>query len=159
MKTFDEVDAILHRHQRRAPVKVVPIAREFGLAVYRDSTMEDDVSGMILPDPIRGGPSGLSIYVNDAHPVERRRFTIAHAIGHFVLHPDLIEDGVVDDHLYDSRLGSVMERQANAFAADVLMPEHLLRAAFDAGIRDPEALARRFEVSTVSMHWRLGVPA
>ena len=53
------------------------------------------------------------IVVNSANPTDRIRWTLAHEIGHLVLHR---EDATED-----------MEREADAFAAEFLMPEILIR--------------------------------
>jgi Zn-dependent peptidase ImmA (M78 family) len=47
------------------------------------------------------------------------------------------------------------EREANRFAAELLMPEPLVRAAADREGPDPIALAPRFGVSDVAMGFRL----
>jgi Zn-dependent peptidase ImmA (M78 family) len=73
-------------------------------------------------------PSTGYVYANASDPVPRRRFTVAHELGHFILHreimggkvsmgdaPDAIRE-VGDDESRD------MERQANRFAAELLMP-------------------------------------
>lgn len=54
------------------------------------------------------------IVVNSANPTDRIRWTLAHEIGHLVLHR---EDSTDD-----------MEREADAFAAEFLMPEILIRS-------------------------------
>ena len=53
------------------------------------------------------------IVVNSANPTDRVRWTLAHEVGHLVLH----REDTTDD----------MERQADAFAAEFLMPELLIR--------------------------------
>ena len=53
------------------------------------------------------------ILINSALPTDRRRLTLAHELGHLVLHSSYID---VD-----------MEAQANEFAAEFLMPEHVIR--------------------------------
>lgn len=74
------------------------------------------------------------IFVNQDDPIPRRRFSAAHELGHFLLHfepttcnneagymqddPDISED---DDEL------AMIERQANRFAAELLMPEESCR--------------------------------
>ena len=93
---------IIEKHQRAAPVLVTAIARELGLEVYNTSVWTDDISGMIRKE--QGGSSGYAIYVNGTHPESRRRFTIAHEIGHFILHREFIGDGITDDALYRSAL-------------------------------------------------------
>lgn len=67
----------------------------------------------------QGGTSGVAIYVNKGHHVNRRRFTTAHEIAHFILHQDFIGDGIADDGLYRSKLSNAMEAQANKLAADI----------------------------------------
>jgi Zn-dependent peptidase ImmA (M78 family) len=136
----------------------MPIAAELGLKVYTVDTWDDELSGMILKDEDRGGKSGYAVYVNGKHAPVRRRFTIAHEIGHYVLHRSLIGDGIRDDALYRSKLSSAVEAEANRFAADLLMPWDLLNAAIDNGTNSVEELAKAFEVSRSSMSIRLGVP-
>jgi Zn-dependent peptidase ImmA (M78 family) len=85
---------LIRKHQKSAPVHVVPIAETLGLNVYRVTSWPDATSGMIARDPERGGSSGFAIYVNAKHSEVRRRFTIAHEVDHFVLHRVLIGDGI-----------------------------------------------------------------
>lgn len=52
--------------------------------------------------------------INTAQPADRKRLTIAHELGHLVLHSAVpVEE---------------MEAQANEFAAEFLMPSHVIRA-------------------------------
>ena len=149
---------IIERHQETAPVLVVPLARELGLEVYKTTEWTDLISGMIRRDPERGGESGYAVYVNDKHHENRKRFTIAHETAHFILHRDFIGDGIEDDALYRSGLSSRLEAQANRFAADILMPWHLIHTAMHKGITNVEDLAAHFKVSKSAMSIRLGVP-
>lgn len=54
------------------------------------------------------------ILFNDAIPVDRLRLTLAHELGHLVLHVDALS---VDD----------VEGQANAFAGEFLLPSEIIR--------------------------------
>ena len=102
----------------------------------------------------------------------RRRFTIAHELGHLVLHdgsgprfgkPEPDTSTVVErraqHHLYPAALAyPPLELEANAFAAGMLMPAPLLRAS---GIRCPVRLAEACGVSVAAaekrleyLHWR-----
>ena len=146
---------VIRKHQKSAPVQTIPIAEALGLSCYRASGWPDTTSGMIVRDAERGGDSGFAIYVNAEHSKVRRRFTIAHEIAHFVLHRDLIGDGITEDALYRSGLSDAVEREANGLAAEILMPRHLIREAFNNGNRSPEALAAEFEVSLQAMEYRL----
>lgn len=158
MLTVSEANATIKRHQAKAPVEVVPIAEDFGLKVFRVQGWPDSISGMIKKDGERGGSSGYAIFVNGKHPEVRRRFTIAHEIAHFVLHRDLIGDGITDDGLYRSGLSNTVEAQANKYAADILMPWHLVNGMTESGLDTVEALAKHFKVSKSAMAIRLGVP-
>ena len=80
----------------------------------------------------------------------RRRFTIAREIGCFVLHQEHrgSESGV-------DWAGRSEERQADEFAAELLMPEHLVREAVHGRPPDVADLAHRFQVSRKAMEARL----
>ena len=93
-----------------------------------------------------------AIVLNGAGDERRRRFTIAHEIGHFVLHPGRCSperDGLVNEAM------RVQEREADSFAAELLMPEHLVRQAVQEQGDDPTLLADRFQVSVKAMQVRL----
>ena len=47
-----------------------------------------------------------------------------------------------------------LEREANVFAAELLMPEPPVRGAWEE-LGDVDACAARFDVSPTAMHWRL----
>lgn len=158
MTPLETQKQIIKRHQNNFPVELIPIAKELGVNVYNTSGWPNDLSGMIrIENEDRSNPN-YAIYVNATHPVTRRRFTIAHEIAHFVMHRHLIGDGIVDDGLYRSNLSSVIETEANNFAADILMPWHLLNQATSQGIRTVPELAAAFKVSKSAISIRLGIP-
>jgi Zn-dependent peptidase ImmA (M78 family) len=133
-----------------APVDVVGLAKALGLAVsYRP--FPDNISGEIVCE--RSGV--CQIRVNSLHPSTRQRFTIAHEIAHYVLHRNLIGDGIVDSGLYRSRLTDAVERQANRYAAEILMPWRLVVDKISAGCTDATSMARAFGVSTAVSEIRL----
>ena len=95
---------------------------------------------------------GHAIVLGGGGSERRRRFTIAHEIGHFVLHPELARPergGQVTE------AGRVEEREADAFAAELLMPEPLVRQAAREHGADVDRLADRFDVSRSAMRNRL----
>lgn len=147
--------AVIRDYQRSAPVDVLGIADHLGLSV-RYERLGPKVSGKLLRDSSRGGPSGYSIVVNKDHSRRRQRFTIAHEIAHFVLHRDLIDKGmVVDNELYRSNLPSELETQANRFAANVLMPYSLIKELMNQGKYGTAELADALDVSAEAMSIRL----
>lgn len=151
-----EQKAIIARHTRNAPVKVIALSHDLGLKVYTSQSLDDDVSGLIKRDAKSGGPSGYAIYINAAQAKVRQRFTVAHEIAHFVLHKSFIGDGIVEDALLRAEgFTNSLERQANAMAADILMPRKLISEAQDKGIVEIPALASHFNVSRDAMSYRL----
>lgn len=158
MRTLREHNQIISQHQQAWPVQMVPLARDLGIPVYRRSDWPDNISGRIFRSQELGGDSGFAIEVNEKHHPNRRRYTIAHEIAHFVLHNDLIGDELYDDGLYRSGLSSAVERQADRFAADLLMPPHLIYNAMREHGRNVAVLAREFQVSERAMGITLGVP-
>lgn len=93
--------------------------------------------------------------VNAFHHRVRQRFTMAHELGHFALHRN--DYSRFDDVTFSRRNSdpSRMERDADQFAADLLMPEVQVRAEIGKGIRGLNDLARQFDVSSLAMRYRL----
>lgn len=151
-----EQKAIIARHTRSAPVKIVALAHDLGLKAYTSKSLGADVSGLIKRDAKKGGSSGYAIFVNDTQAKVRQRFTMAHEIAHFILHRSYIGDGIVEDALLRAEgFTNSLERQANAMAADILMPRGLISDAQDRGIVEIPALASYFNVSRDAMSFRL----
>ena len=154
---------LLGQHRAaRPPIDVDELAAELGITVVLRAFEDADVSGMLF----RGEQEVIG--VNSAHSRRRQRFTIAHEIGHHVLHPgrELILDAPVRVNFRDRTSSMATDREeieANAFAAVLLMPEPMVRQELDRlpadTRRDPDAtagaLADRFDVSTTAMGFRL----
>lgn len=126
----------------RPPVDVVDIARRLGVRVHaarptnwigaaRTTTTEADIW-----------------YVGD--PWDKlTRFTIAHELGHVMLHPP--GEAFRDVEF----VGTQQETEANRFAADLLMPVWMVHDwAFELGPR-ANPLADAFAVSLIAMQRRL----
>ncbi len=92
----------------------------------------------------------------------RRRFTIAHEIGHLVLHVPrfhkVFYDRPADIQEIEEAPAAELprrEREANVFARELLMPEALVNEQARATGFNLPALAKRFEVSVPAMRLRL----
>lgn len=149
-----KVSELLKRaHVHRPPVPVEQIADILGLHV-RYSPSADEISGAL----IRKGKK-LIIGVNSYQHPNRQRFTIAHEIGHYILHKGWSFH--VDEDFCINRDGSnnLAEIQANRFAAELLMPADLLQADISRyHVIDDEVvgmLANKYKVSQQSMQIRL----
>ncbi|WP_438278791.1 ImmA/IrrE family metallo-endopeptidase [Nitrobacter sp.] len=136
---------VISSYQRTAPIDVEAIAGALGISISFDDRLPDDISGKIE----RAGrfSDRFKITINGSHPRTRQRFTIAHELAHYVLHRSLIGDGIVDDAMYRSSRGDVIERQANSYAATILMPAPLVREKFRAKVKSFAQMAQTFDVS------------
>ncbi|MCX8018455.1 MAG: ImmA/IrrE family metallo-endopeptidase [Rhodocyclaceae bacterium] len=132
----------------KLPVDVHAIAARLGVEVHSEAI---DESGRIeLADVPR-------IVVNGNEAWVRQRFTVAHELGHWVLgHLRQGQRLFRDRPEAFSTAASGVEREANAFAAALLMPADALRYAMQQGIADSlQSLARLFDVSQSAMYWRV----
>lgn len=146
---------VIEKHWNSTPVPIEQIIREIGLPLSYEN-MADDMSGYI--ERTNGS---YRIVVNATHPETRQRFTAAHELGHYIYHRDLLGEGVGDNRAYravgtkidNPQIRPIHERQANSFAANVLMPRHRLVGVDE---ESTAALAARFHVSQEAMRIRLG---
>src|SRR4051812_44501345 len=154
--TEQQARSIIAGFQHDAPVNVTAIAEALGLNVWEsDVELPEGISGKIFRDPISGGSSGFSIIVRESDPYVRKRFTVAHEVGHFVLHRNQIGESLTDDELYRSGLSTHQEARANRFAADILMPKDLIVRTISRLGGNPQVLASEFKVSEAAMRIRL----
>lgn len=156
---------------KRAPVPVDEIAGRYAHLMYYK--LPDDVSGILLPLPKEAGQHKWSIVVNEAHASVRQRFTIAHELGHLLMHRYTTPhaDGKFVMRFRNARSATGSDREeieANQFAAELLMPERLVLAhathlGLDLGGDSKPGseaaalarLARRFGVSVQAMSLRV----
>lgn len=163
MRTLEEKANTLLRDYdtTEPPVPVSKIAEHLG-AEIREAPGDSDVSGMLFRD----GRS-IVIGINTAHHDNRQRFTIAHEIGHLVLHRSPVYLDTVHHRDTRAALGTDDEEiEANQFAASLLMPASFIRRDLEDGrfnVDDLHAgddvslrkLAERYKVSTRAMTLRL----
>jgi Zn-dependent peptidase ImmA (M78 family) len=141
------------------PIRPISLAELLGLRVER-AELGQDIAGIL----VREGERAV-IGINWKHHPNRQRFSVAHEIGHYLLHKGgTYVDKDVTARFRDESSGAGTEEEemdANFFAAALLMPtawvtrafrEAPLRLGDDRGLED---LARRFRVSTQAMSFRL----
>lgn len=165
-------EQILAAHDAcRTPVDVMRLAAALNAQIHND-VAADNLSGFLVRDV---NTRRSLIGVNSTHTETRKRFTIAHEIGHLMLHEG---DALHVDQRNGIDLGLRMkhrdqgsslgiddeEKEANLFAAELLMPSSLLEndlAELQAGALQDEdedlikALAGKYEVSVQAMTFRL----
>ncbi len=131
---------------------------KLGVPVDEVSGHDNDLAGRLYATQVGG-----CILVEQKHPLVRRRFTVAHELGHYVLHvlPRLADGATVfteqllrtegEQDQDDAPAGYPMmignsgqvvlidaaqaEKEADLFAAEILMPEPLCRSLVEANLR------------------------
>ena len=143
------------------PVPIEAIAQRYGLQI-RFQALQSDLSGFLYREQGDG-----VIGVNSIHAKVRQRFTIAHELGHFLLHQN---DSLHVDRAVHVKFRSnlakqgtdVDEMEANSFAAEILMPRALIEREFEQSepidVLDEDfiiRLAHRYNVSIQALFLRL----
>jgi Zn-dependent peptidase ImmA (M78 family) len=159
-KIRKRVAVLLEDHRiSKPPVPVEKIAHVLGLEV-RYAPLEGDLSGALIRSH-----SEQYIGVNSLHHRNRQRFTIAHEIGHFVLHKGIkihVDKSFLVNWRDDesSQAISDEEMEANRFAAELLMPIPFLMKDIEqlrgVGGETVDLFARKYRVSSQAMQIRLG---
>lgn len=108
----------------RLPIDVAEIAKELNVKV-EVRELPSSVAGFIIKEANESFPV---IYVNSGDGPQRRRFTIAHELGHYIQNRDSKEMAYVDNRDEMASTGTdPKERWCNAFAAELLMPESVVK--------------------------------
>lgn len=125
---------------------------------------EKDYEGQLSGAAIFNG-NEMIVTVSSKEPESRKRFTIAHEIGHLLLHADQalnidIKPVTLNRDLNSSTGESWREVEANYFAAALLMPKEDVTSYFQKwSDMDEDArlkkLAQRYEVSMQAISVRL----
>lgn len=131
------------------PVDLKGLCDKHGITVQEHYGLES--AGHVVWDQVRG----WVIYVRKEDPFTRRRFTIAHELGHFFLHLGEGNRRITNPlHRAGVDPDAQMEREANQFAASLLMPAPVVTAAWKNGF-GLEDISRGLQVSRPAMEWRL----
>jgi Zn-dependent peptidase ImmA (M78 family) len=156
---------LAEHHVRSGPVPVQAIAHALGIEV-RHEPAAPDLAGFLVRDMRR---KRTMIGVNKDHHANRQRFTIGHELGHFLLHEGeqihVDRESAFRVKLRNDRSSDgvdVEEKEANLFAAELLMPARFLerdltsKKAFSVLDENAiSALAKKYEVSAQALTFRL----
>ncbi|WP_445163703.1 ImmA/IrrE family metallo-endopeptidase [Mycobacterium sp. Dal123C01] len=136
--TFD-----IYNHEGRADLDVL-LSKLGG-----DVQVRDGIESLMIDED-----GTFTVYVPSRTSPRRDRFTIAHEIGHYLLHH---LNGDTNRRLFTRAGSNVAETQANHFAAELIMPrDYFVKAHGDLG-GDLWGLARRFDVSPAAAQVRCSV--
>ncbi len=142
----------LNDDRRVVPVDPIRIASALGIDVYYSSQLDSSTSGALIKergqDPV--------ILLNSVDSPNRKRFTCAHEIGHYVRRSaDVNEFHYIDKRDETASTGTKEEEIfANEFGASLLMPEVQVRFLHKQGLNEIE-MQYKFDVSREAMNFRL----
>ncbi len=142
----------------KAPIDVISLANLYDIKVYGIKT-KNEISGAITYDK---DEDYFEILVNTNNAKTRQRFTIAHELGHYFLHKEMLKDSNMHiDALYRTTTDmknvdtKELEKEVDYFAGALLMNRELLeKLSKEYGI---EELAKIFDVSTSAVIVRMKV--
>lgn len=125
---------IYDRYKDIFPFQIVEFITELGIDIFTSAGMSKEISGAICKEDEK-----YVIYINESHSVTRNRFTLAHELGHYFYDKEYLDKkGSIEDKskpIENSVLFrkassvdtpsemSAMDRRANKFAAELLMPD------------------------------------
>ena len=134
-------------------VDIIELAHKIGFVVG-NAGLDDNDDGFIMvnedADEILGIKTKKLIGVNVDRDYEKKRFIIAHEIGHYTLH---CRGGKIFAHRDSAHGRSEEENDVDYFAACLLMPEDAFKKAFKGN--EIEELSRIFEVPVDSIKRRI----
>lgn len=130
------------------PINVVKIAELLGIQVEQFDFPES------IPATLQTAGSGKQIIgVNKKNPKNRQRFSVAHELGHYLSgHKNYTHEKVITDptkRYLDPHYRQ--EEEANEFAAELLMPEFMLKQDILVKHMNISDLAKKYLVSEQAM--------
>ena len=132
------------------PINLEEIAEGEGLNIAIAEFAQKDVSGFIDFEK-------KMILVNKYDSISRQRFTIAHELGHWILHQKEIEENRDLVVLYRRPIAGEkdpLEQEANCFAASLLVPLGFLQDVTTRKFSNRE-IANIFQVSEAVISFRI----
>lgn len=145
-------DILLKNDMFKVPVDIIQLASNYNIDVYKQD-LGKGISGAIRYDD---KSQTFSILLNQAESQKRQRFTLAHELGHYFMHRDiLISDVIHIDTLY--RMPAESEKEVDYFAGALLMNKTLVEKAYKEGITSIAELSETFKVSESAMTVRLDI--
>jgi Zn-dependent peptidase ImmA (M78 family) len=156
----DEAELFAHKAWKtlklEPPADLARVAKRLGIEISEQEFVPE-IDGLYLRLP--DAPPVIAVNNTYAKPLARRRFTLAHEIGHHLLGRRSSPGSRL--FFFDtSRTGrTIVERACDRFAALLLMPEDWVRRYHDDLEFNPHhrvrIMAERFEVSAWAMRRRL----
>ncbi len=142
---------LLNNDMYKIPADIIKIAKVNDIDVY-EGDLDKKVSGAIKYDK---NTHKFAILLNKNDIRTRQRFTLAHELGHFFLHKEILKDDEIHiDTMF--RMPDEKEKEVDYFAGALLMNKTLLEKMYQNNKTIAE-LAELFDVSVSAMTVRLDI--
>ena len=128
-------------YEHSVVVNITEIAGHLGYSIFEAEFSSDTIAAYLVSNK-----QEKSIYVNLNDPEEVKRFEIAHSVGHIVLHYANFKGDFEEVDIRKTEYYKTREKQANIFAASLLMPEDMTKEIWDT-FRNVNDFARTFVIS------------
>ena len=164
MNESEKLEKIIKEYNNKFPLNIVDICNKMGIIVQETVEFPDNVSGVIFKEN-----GNYYILVNKNHSIGRKSFTIAHELGHYILHKDLLDkENELVSYIKSKENGkdypilargleyNKRETEANNFAAKILMPKNEFLKKCEE-FQTIEEVAEYFGVSVVAASIRANV--
>ena len=153
-----KVDQALEQLKKLAPpISISELVEKNNIQLLEVVFDDPNLSGAI-----KRTEEGFKIFVNAHEPLTRKRFTIAHELGHFFLEDFQTNQEEItrtEDIFFrfppETPSDKTREVKANYFAACLLMPSFLIKEFWEITRRDLQRMADFFLVSELAMGIRL----
>jgi Zn-dependent peptidase ImmA (M78 family) len=150
------------------PVNVERLIKSEGITLNKNATKEEIGRGINRYNigEIKKSGEEYQILILGSDHYYRKRFTMAHELGHYILHKEKIDKfgAITDSEEYKAEgITPEEEAAADAFAAETLMPEEEVRKIFEETMKNQsnkeeetiEEMSKMFQVSKPAMKLRL----
>lgn len=157
------------------PVNIERLIKGQGISLNKNATSEEicrgrganrsSAAGDVIGELRKNGNEYQILILGSDH-YYRKRFTMAHELGHFILHKDKLDRLLIisDSNQYQADgITEEEETEANNFAAEILMPEDKVREIFAETMQNQnndeektiDEMYKMFQVSKMAMKLRL----
>ena len=132
----------------KLPINLADILGKYNISLNAGKFEDENVSGVF-------SRKDKEIYVAQDESPNRTAFTVAHELGHYFLHEDKATDVFYRKQILNiAEESREKEKEANWFAASLLMPSQLVKKYYSI-TQDIDVLSSLFGVSPTAVYYRL----
>ncbi len=155
-KMTEFVSALHEHYSLSAPINVESFVKVIGGEIIKSTDLPYNISGCVK----KVDDTSFCIYVRNTEAENRRRFTVAHELGHLFFDMGFVTDPetwkkIPSGTSYNRSVNYyAQESVANVFAAEFLMPKNEFISVFNKNIKDSMV-----NMTSVAMYFGVSVDA